>query len=59
MSISNYYTHLDKSTKKCTMCENAELIRLPEEFQIYSRKKNYESYFCSNCVQVVNFYNRD
>jgi len=42
--------------KKCTMChKNTELIRLPEEFQVYSRKKNFESFFCGNCVQIVNF----
>lgn len=53
---SSQYTHLETKTKKCTMCNKSnELIRLPDEFQVYARRKNFESFFCGNCVQIVNF----
>jgi hypothetical protein len=47
-------------TKKCTICHSVHndggLIRMPEEFQVYARRKRLESWFCPTCCQVVNFY---
>lgn len=42
-------------TKKCTLCNKPELIRLPDDFQNYAARKGFESFYCSNCLQVVNF----
>jgi hypothetical protein len=45
-------------TKKCTLCkakDDGGLIRLPEEFQRFSRRKKFVSWFCPSCLQVVNF----
>lgn len=45
-----------KNLKKCTLCNRANmLVKLPDEFQEHAAKKDYESWFCCNCLQVVNF----
>lgn len=52
------YSHQTKHQilKKCTLCNKANmLMRLPEEFQEHAAKKDFESWFCCNCLQVVNF----
>jgi hypothetical protein len=42
--------------KKCTLCNKKDcLIKLDEEIQQYSKKKGFESYFCTTTLQVVNF----
>lgn len=60
INIEKQYIHntakkgLDNN-KKCTMCNKMDLMMLPEEFQRYSRNRNYVSYFCCTCLQIVNF----
>lgn len=42
--------------RKCTLCHKATtLMRLPEEFQEHATKKGFESFYCVNCITVVNF----
>lgn len=60
INIDSQYSHntdkrLDTLKRKCTMCHKYHLIELPEEFQVHSRTRNYVSYFCCNCIQIVNF----
>jgi hypothetical protein len=44
------------TTRKCTLCNKEDcLIRLDDELQHYSKKKGFESYFCTTTLQVVNF----
>jgi len=53
------YSHQNNNQtlkKQCTLCHKATaLMKLPDEFQEFAKKKGFESYFCGNCVQVVNF----
>jgi len=56
------YSHNNKqvlnnnNNKKCSICQKATaLMKLPDEFQEFAAKKGFESWFCGNCVQVVNF----
>ena len=48
-----------ENRKNCTMCGKADclLIRLGDEIQRHSKKKGFESYFCTTTLQVVNFTN--
>lgn len=58
IQMDTLYSHNVVKTseaKQCTVCKKAELIKLPDEFQAYSQLRNYVSYFCPSCVQIVNF----
>ena len=42
--------------RKCTMCNKSNmLVKLPDELQEFAASKNFESWFCCSCLQVVNF----
>lgn len=43
-------------TLKCSICHKKETLRrLPDEYQEHSQKKGYVSFFCTNCISIVNF----
>jgi hypothetical protein len=57
LSYSHNNNQVKQILRKCSICHRSQesLKRLPDEFQEYSAKKGYDSYYCTNCCQIVNF----
>lgn len=64
MTLELTYSHNQQqkqTLKKCSICHNtsAQLLKLPDNFQEFSKQKGFESWFCCSCIQVVNFLRND